>query len=598
MLQVQHGLDCGFAFNEPTTQATKAMGRIDMQLRSNFGANDARAVTRRAQWVSLGINPEDLDRPKVAIVNTSNDLAACFAHLDEIVSWLKKQVQAVGLLPFEIRTAAPSDFVTSAGKGGRYILPSRDLITNDIEAVVEGAQLDAMICLSSCDKTTPGHLMAAGRLNIPTIVIPCGYQRSGLAEGGDSDVEEVFFKAALQGMTGNIGDDLLRQADEAIRSPGICSGLATANSMHMVAEALGMTVPNAAPVQANSHHMWDVVKRSVDAIAGAVEQDLRPREIITESSVTTAVHTMLSVGGSNNTIKHLQAIAVETGLKIDVWETYRSLGRETPTLCSIRPNGSHLVEDLEAAGGAATIMKELQPLIDGDQLTVTGRTLVENLDSAAPADGRVIHPLDHPLSTTPAIVVVKGSLVPEGAVVKRPIPDPGPHEFTGRARIYHSREEGIDAISQGEIQPGDVAVLRGLGVTGGPAMGMVSAFIFALDGHDLSEEVAVISDGQLSGLVNRGIVVGEASPEAAADGPLGRLHNGDQIHIDLSHGTVDLLVDEQELAARPAYQAPVAPENFDGFLEQYRATVQPLACGAVLCGDRSAHCSESLTGVQ
>lgn len=565
-----------------------------MALRSNFGANNARAVTRRAQWVSLGIKPEDMERPKVAIVNTSNDLAACFAHLDDIVKVLKKQAYDAGLLPFEVRTAAPSDFVTSAGKGGRYILPARDLITNDIEVQVEGAQLDAMICLSSCDKTTPGHLMAAGRLNIPTIVIPCGYQRSGLAEGGDSDVEEVFFKAALQAMDGKIEDDVLRQADEAIRGPGVCSGLATANSMHMVAEALGMTVPDAAPVQANSEHMWDVVSRSVDAIAAAIEKDLRPRQIITGASVTTAARTMLSVGGSNNTIKHLQAVAVEAGVDVDVWETYRRLGRETPTLCSIRPNGDHLVEDLEAAGGAATILKELLPLINGDQLTITGKTLAENLESAKSADGEVIHPLDKPLSTTPAIVVVKGSLVPEGAVVKRPIPDPGPYEFTGPAKIYHSREEGIEAISRGEIQAGDVAVVRGLGVKGGPAMGMVSAFIFALDGRGLSEKVAVISDGQLSGLVNRGIVVGEASPEAAADGPLGRLQNGDQIHIDLTTGTVDLLVDDEELAARPPYQAPPSEENFDGFLEQYRATVQPLACGAVLCGDGASPCADRM----
>ncbi|NDK32582.1 dihydroxy-acid dehydratase domain-containing protein [Nesterenkonia haasae] len=556
-----------------------------MALRSNFGANNARTVIRRAQWVSLGINPEDMERPKVALVNTSNDLAACFAHLDEIVNVLKTRAYETGLLPFEIRTAAPSDFVTSAGKGGRYILPSRDLITNDIEVMVEGAQLDAMICLSSCDKTTPGHLMAAGRLNIPTIIIPCGYQRSGLAEGGDSDVEEVFFKSAVQAMDGKIEDDVLRQADDAIRSPGVCSGLATANSMHMVAEALGMTVPHAAPVQANSEHMWDVVDRSVDAIAVAVEKNLTPRRIMTNASVNTAVRTMLSVGGSNNTIKHLQAVAVETGLDIDVWETYRKLGRETPTLCSIRPNGDHLVEDLEASGGAATVLKELLPLIGGDQLTITGKTLVENLETAKPADGKVVRPLDAPLSTSPAIVVVKGSLVPEGAVVKRPIPDPGPFEFTGPAKIFHSREEGIEAVSRGDIQPGDVAVIRGLGVTGGPAMGMVSAFIFALNGRGLSEKVAVISDGQLSGLVNRGIVVGEASPEAAADGPLGRMQNGDQVHIDLITGTVDLLVDEEVLAARPPYQAPPATEDFSGLLDQYRATVQPLACGAVLCGN-------------
>ncbi|GAA1804481.1 dihydroxy-acid dehydratase domain-containing protein [Nesterenkonia flava] len=521
--------------------------RPPSSLRSNFGPHHAKTVTRRAQWVTLGINPEDMERPKVAIVNTSNDLAACFAHLDDIVAVIKQQAYDAGLLPFEIRTTAPSDFITSAGKGGRYVLSSRDLIVNDIEVMVEGAQLDAMICLSSCDKTTPAHLMAAGRLDIPTVIIPCGYQRSGLAEGGDADVEEVFFNAALEALDGEISQKVVQQADRAILGPGVCSGLATANSMHMVAEALGMAVPGAAPVKANSPRMWDAVARSVDALTRAVEQDLRPRQIITEASVTTAARLMLAVGGSNNTIKHLQAVAVETGLSLDVWETYRRLGRQTPTLCSIRPNGNHLVEDLEASGGAATVLKELLPLIDGAAMTITGATLAENLKTAPGADGTVIRPLEAPLSRTPAIVVVKGSLVPEGAVVKRPIPDPGPYQFTGPARIYHSREEGIDAIGRDEIQPGDVVVIRGLGVRGGPAMGMVSAFIFALDGRGLSDQVAVISDGQLSGLVNRGIVVGEASPEAAADGPLGRLRNGDQIHIDLTTGTVDVLVDPEEL---------------------------------------------------
>ncbi len=553
-----------------------------MELRSNFPASSAHAVTRRAQWVSLGIDPADLERPKVAIVNTSNDLAACFAHLDEIVAVLKDEFRELGMLPFEIRTAAPSDFITNAGRGGRYVLSARDLIANDIEVMVEGAQLDAMICLSSCDKTTPAHLMAAGRINVPTVIVPCGYQRSGLSEGGEADVEEVFLRAAQQALTGNADESLTALADGAIRSPGVCSGLATANSMHMAAEALGMAVTGSAPVRALSDRMWDGVRRSARALATAVARDVRPRDIITAGSITNAVRTMLAVGGSINTVKHLQAVAVEAGVDIDVWEAYRALGRQTPTLCSIRPNGSDLIEDLEDAGGAATVLRELLPLLDGDQVTVDGRTLAENADAARPADGAIIRGLDDPFSADPSIVVLRGTLAEEGAVVKRPIPDPGPRRFRGPAKVFHSREEGLAAVAAGKIRAGDVAVIRGIGVVGGPAMGMISAFIFALAGRNLASQVAVVTDGQMSGLANHGIGVGEVSPEAAAGGALGLVQDGDLIDIDLEAGRIDLVVDPGVLATREPY-TPKEQIETGGYLDQYRATVGSLACGATLC---------------
>lgn len=555
-----------------------------MQLRSNFPPTSAHHMTRRAQWVALGIDPADMDRPKVAVVNTSNELAACFAHLDDVAEVIKEELRELGLLPFEIRTAAPSDFITNAGRAGAYVLSTRDLITNDIEVMVEGAQLDAMICLSSCDKTTPAHIMAAGRLNIPTVVVPCGYQRSGLAEGGEADVEEVFLRAAQQGIAGKSDpESLAKLADTAIRTPGVCSGLATANSMHIAAEALGMAVSGSAPVRALSDSMWDGARRAARALAGLIEHDVRPRDIITEGSITNAARAMLAIGGSINTIKHLQAIAVEAGLDLDLWEIYRTLGRETPILCSIRPNGTDLVEDLEDAGGAATVLRELLPLLDGDQLTVDGTTVAENAAAARPGDGNVIRDLDNPFSTDPSIVVLRGSLAPEGAVVKRPVPDPGPYTFRGPARIFHTREEGVEAVVNDQIKPGDVAIIRGIGLTGSPAMGMISAFIFALDGRGLLGDVAVVTDGQMSGLVNHGIGVGEVSPEAAEGGPLGLAQDGDIIEIDLQAGTIDLLVEPAELAARPPYTPP-SPAEVSGYLAQYRDIVQPLACGAVLRG--------------
>ncbi|GAA1667576.1 dihydroxy-acid dehydratase [Citricoccus zhacaiensis] len=569
-----------------TSPSTPDIPTVWPPLRSNFPVDSMRSLARRAEWKPLGINPEHLDRPKVAIVNTSNDLAACFAHLDEIVVVLKEELRSLGVLPLEIRTSAPSDFITSVGQAGRYVLPARDLITNDIEVMVEGAQLDGMICLSSCDKTTPAHLMAAGRLNVPTVVIPCGYQHSGLAEDGGADIEEVFLQASYHSIRGGDQAEMEAMADAAIRGPGVCAGLATANSMHMIAEVLGMAVSGAAPVRANSERMWDSVRRSAAAMAHALRHDVRPRDVITADAVHDAVTVMLSVGASVNTIKHLQAIAVEAGLDIDVWEAFRTQGRRVPLLASIRPNGPHLVEDLEDAGGAATILRELASLLSTDRITVTGQTLAERIGAAAPADGTVIRSLGDPYSTQPSIVVLRGSLAATGSVSKRPIPDPGPYTFTGPARIFHSREEGIEAVAAGRVQAGDVVVLRGLGLEGGPGMGFVSGLIFALEGAGLAGKVGFVTDGQYSGLANSGVMVGEVSPEAATGGAIGLIQDGDPIAIDLQAGTIDVLVDPAVLQARPPFRHPEDRQPDAGpvgYLDLYRSAVQPLACGAVLC---------------
>ncbi|MEV7694298.1 dihydroxy-acid dehydratase [Microbacterium sp. NPDC089189] len=552
-------------------------------LRSNLSPTSALGIARRAHWRSLGIPADELTRPKIAIVNTSSDLAACFAHLDDIVPVLKRELRAHGLLPFEIRTAAPSDFVTSAGRAGRYILPSRDLVVDDIEAAVEGALLDGMICLSSCDKTTPAHLMAAGRLNVPTVIIPCGYQNSGKAEGREADVEEVFLRAAQAAVTGTSTDNLIDLADDAILGPGVCAGMATANSMHIVAEALGMTVPGASPVRANGTRMWDSVHRSAAAMADLIARDVRPRAIITADAVHDAVRTMLAVGGSMNTIKHLQAIAIESRVDVDVWGLFRTLGRQTPLLAAVRPNGPALIEHFDDAGGAATVLRELLPLLHGDRQTVAGTTVRENAAAAPAADGVVIRPLADPFGTDPAISVLRGSLAPGGAVAKRPVPDPGPHRFQGPARVFGNREEAIGAIGDGRLRRGDVAVIRGIGVRGAPGMGLTSAFIFALHARGLADDVALVTDGQFSGLVNQGISIGEVSPEAADDGPLGRVRDGDLIDIDLAEGRVDLLVEPAELAAREPYRPPLDRDSGGGVLDQYEQLVQPLGCGAVLC---------------
>ncbi|MGV3714120.1 dihydroxy-acid dehydratase domain-containing protein [Pseudolysinimonas sp.] len=554
------------------------------ELRSNLPPTSALSIARRAHYTALGIPKELWDRPKVAIVNTSSELAACFSHLDEIAAALKAELKAAGLLPFEIRTTAPSDFVTSAGRAGRYILPSRDLIVDDIEAAVEGAKLDAMICLSSCDKTTPAHLMAAARLDLPTIIVPCGYQHSGLAEGREADIEEIFLQASKAAVTGEPTGHLEELAEDAILGPGVCAGLATANSMHILAEALGFAMPGSAPVRALSDKMWADARAAAHALARLIDDDVRPRRLLTEGSVRNGVRAMLAIGGSMNTIKHLQAIVVEAGMDLDVWELFRTLGRETPLLCSVRPNGPRITEEFEDAGGGATILRELLPLLDGSARTVAGTTVAENAAAARPADHDVIRGLDDPFGLGPAITVLKGTLSPGGAVAKRPVPDPGPYTFTGPARIFGTREEAIAGIASGRLREGDVAVIRGIGVTGAPGLGLTSAFIFALHARGLADKVALVTDGQFSGLVNQGFTIGEVSPEAAAPGaPLGRVHDDDLIEIDIERGTVDLLVDAEVLAARPDYTPPADRDTGGGYLDQYEALVQPLSCGSVLC---------------
>ncbi|WP_146341338.1 dihydroxy-acid dehydratase [Nesterenkonia sp. NBAIMH1] len=564
-----------------------------VDLRSNFSPSSALGIARRAEWRPLGISAKELDRPKVAIVNSSSDLASCFAHLDDIVPVLKKELRSLGVLPFEIHTAAPSDFITSAGSGGSYVLSSRDLMVNDVEVAVEGAQLDAIIALSSCDKTTPAHLMAAGRLNVPTVIIPCGYQHSGLAEGREADVEEIFLQAAMAAVTKEPTDHLQELADDAILGPGVCAGLATANSMHIAAEALGMAVPGAAPVRANSPRMWDSVRRSAAALVDMIHRDVRPRDIITTESIRNAVRAMLAIGGSTTTIKHLQAVAVEAGLDVDVWEAFRALGPTTPVLCSVRPNGSTLTEEFEDAGGGATILRELMPLLEGDALTVTGKTLAENAEAASPADGEAIRGIATPFSTDPAIVVLRGSLAPGGGVAKRPVPDPGPKQFTGPARVFTSREDAIEGISDGRLRPGDVAIIRGIGAVGGPALGFTSSFIFALNARGLADQVAFVTDGQFSGLVNQGVTVGEVSPEGIVDGPLGRVRDDDVIEIDIAEGRLDLLVADDELAARETYVPADQQDTGNGYLTQYRKLVRPLSCGAVLSCHATGSCTKA-----
>jgi dihydroxy-acid dehydratase len=635
----------------------------DRKLRSNFTPGSTPWAMRRAQWTALGLTEADLEKPKIAIVNSSSQLASCFSHLDQIVGPLKEAISAAGGVAFEVRTAAPSDAITSAGAAGQYILPSRDLIASDIEVAVEGALLDGMVCLASCDKTTPGQLMAAGRLNIPTIVIGCGYQPSGVYRGEAVDFEDIFRFAGHVNAGRMTVEELGQMSRCAVTGPGVCAGMGTANSMHLAAEALGMALPGTTPVLALGPAMWGAVAAAGERIVRLVEDDVRPRSILTPAAFANAVTAILAVSGSVNCLKHLQAIAVEAGADVDVYRLFETLAPTVPLLTDVKPNGNTQITEFEAAGGTLGLLTQLAPLLDLSARTVAGGTLGDAIDAASPVaagpsaagtptarglgadenairpldkpgatqpgvavdenvirpldkpgatqpgvavdenvirpldkpgatqpgvavDENVIRPLDKPVATHPAIVVMRGSLAPDGAVLKRTVADDAPLAFRGPAKVVRSRDEGVAAAKAGRFEAGDVVVLTGLGLRGSPGMGLTSALMFAIDGAGLSTSVAVITDGQMSGLVNGGLVIAEVSPEGAAGGPLGLVRDGDVIAIDVNARTVDLEVEAGELAARRATLPPLAAPAGCGWLSVYARSVAPLGSGATLGGRR------------
>ncbi|RIV82333.1 dihydroxy-acid dehydratase [Aurantiacibacter xanthus] len=543
----------------------------------------ANSPVRHAHWQALGLSEEDLAKPKIAVVNSSSELAVCYAHLDGVAKQVKEAIRAAGGVPFEVRTTAPSDFITGAARQGSYILAGRDLIPNDIEAQVEAALLDGMVCLTSCDKTPPGHLMAAMRMNIPTILVIGGYQASGMIDGDHVDIEDLFSGGVRERLGGAMKHSVDAMTKQAVRGPGVCAGMATANTMHCVVEALGMCVAGSAPVRANSDKMFAYAREAGARIVEMVNEGLTPRQIMTEGAFRNAAAMVLAVSGSINAIKHLQAVAVEGGLDIDLFQIWEDMGRVVPTLAAVRPSGPRRIEEFEDAGGARAMMKQLESLLDAEVIVASGKTLADDLSEVTVADDEVIRPLANPISEGPSIAILKGSLAPESAVVKLGIRDGSrPEAFSGPARVFETTAQAMEAIASGTVQKGDVLVLRGQGLKGGPAMGGgASNILFAIDAAGLAKDVAFVTDGQLSGLCLKGLTIAEVAPEGAVGGPIGLVRDGDPVEIDVAARRIDVMVPAEELAARPGpgdeFAVPAA-----GWLGMYRRDVQEMGTGAVL----------------
>jgi dihydroxy-acid dehydratase len=435
----------------------------------------------------------------------------------------------------------------------------------------------------------PGQLMAAARLNVPTIVEPCGYQASGEFRGHHCDIEDVFV-AAMHAVAGRLDvETVVGMSRQAIRSPGVCSGMGTANSMHIVCEALGMALPGSAPVLAMSAKMKADALAAGTRIVQMVWDDLKPRHIMTPGAFANAVRAVLAVGGSVNCIKHLQATATEAGLAVDVYGLFETLSLQVPVLAGVRPVGERTIEEFEAAGGGRAVLRQLRPMLDLDVTTVSGRTLGAELADVTVADAEVIRPLERPVARRPAITVLRGSLCPDTGIVKTGILERKVRRFSGPAICFDTSDAAIAALNDGTIRPGQVVVMRGAGARGGPAMGGgASRVVFAIDGKGLGEDVALLTDGHLSGLVCKGLVVAEISPEAALGGPLALVRDCDTVTIDLDARRCDLEIPEAELQARRAAWQPAAPQFDRGWLQIYRRNVGPLNRGAVLVRDDAA----------
>jgi dihydroxy-acid dehydratase len=532
----------------------------------------------------MGMSEEDFAKPKIAVVNSSSTLSVCYIHLDDISRDVQKSIRENGGLPFEIRTAAPSDFVTSAGKKARYILPSRDLIVNDIEVMVEGACLDGMVLLSSCDKTTPAHLMAAGRLNIPSIVVPCGYQLGGTCRGREVDIEEVY-KAVGTVSTGSMTmDELESWTKVAIQGPGVCAGLATANSMHVMAEALGMAAAGTTPIRAGSPKLTDAARASGVTIMKLISAGLTPRKILTPAALRNAIRVAIAIGASVNVVRHLAAIATETELDLDIVALFESLGGNIPQITQIKPNGPDRIEDLEAAGGTRAVQARLRDRLELDAMTVGGRTLGAVLNEPIEINEAVIRPVENPFRKEPGLIILRGNLAPDGAIMKTSAVPGAFREFEGPARVFEDEDAALEELARGGIRPGDVVVLRMMGPVGGPGTVFACSMMAALVGAGLGDQVAVVTDGELSGL-NRGITVGQVMPEAAAGGPLAVVREGDTIRIDVPGRRIELKV--KDLEDRLNNWRPPERNLRPGWLAIYSEVVQPIQKGAVL-GRRQA----------
>jgi dihydroxy-acid dehydratase len=535
----------------------------------------------RSLFKAMGYINEEIANPLIGIIGAQNEIIPGHIHLGTIVEAVKSGVRMAGGTPVEMSTIGVCDGIAMNHVGMKYSLASRELIADSVETVAHAHGFDALVLVPNCDKIVPGMLMAAARLNLPTVVVSGGPMLTGKFNNKDVDLNSVF-EAVGAVKAGNMSIEELNQIEEcACPGCGSCSGMFTANSMNCLTEVLGMGLPGNGTIPAVYAERIRLAKYAGIRVMELLVRGLRPSDIMTEKAFHNALTVDMALGCSTNTVLHLTAIAHEAGIQLDL-NMINHLSENTPNLCKLSPAGAHHVDDLYFAGGIQAVMKELskKDLIHLDCMTVTGKTVKENMAKAENRDSTVIRNIDNPYSTTGGIAVLRGNLAPDGAVVKRSAVDPAMMIHRGPARVFDSESDASEAIMNQKINKGEVVVIRYEGPKGGPGMQEMLTPTSALVGMGLGKEVALITDGRFSG-ATRGAAIGHVSPEAAEGGPIAIVRDGDIISINLHKGILHLELPEAEIQQRLAKWTAPSPKITKGYLGKYAKLVSSASTGAV-----------------
>jgi dihydroxy-acid dehydratase len=539
-------------------------------LKSDAVKRGIEKAPHRALFKSLGLDDDDIAKPLIGIANSYTNIVPGHIHLRTLGEAVKEGILSAGGTPFEFNTIAVCDGIAMGHEGMRYSLPSREIIADSVEIMLQAHSLDGLVMISNCDKITPGMLMAAARVNIPAIMVTGGPMAAGRYRGKKisySVMPEALGQVAAGKMTEG---ELLEMESNACPGCGSCSGMFTANTMACMTEALGLSLPYCATSLANSAFKARLARASGKQIIKLVQDDLKPSQILTKEAFQNAIALDMALGGSTNTTLHLPAIAREAGINLPL-STFDEIGRKVPHLCSMIPSGIYALEDLDAAGGVPAVMHELSNLLHTELPTVSGKTVSENIKDAQVIDREVIHSLSNPVHKEGGIAILTGNLAPKGSVIKTAGVSPKMQKHTGPAKVYDSEKDALTAIRGKEIKTGDVVIIRYEGPRGGPGMPEMLFPTATIAGMGLAESVALITDGRFSG-ATRGGSIGHVAPEAFDGGPIAVIQNGDTIIIDIPNRVLKVELTDNELKARLAVWKSRAPKISKGILSRYQPT--------------------------
>ena len=551
-------------------------------MKSDTVTKGKQQAPHRSLLNALGLTPEEMERPLVGIVSSYNEIVPGHMNLYKIVNAVKQGVAMAGGTPIVFPAIAVCDGIAMGHIGMKYSLVTRDLIADSTEAMALAHQFDALVMVPNCDKNVPGLLMAAARINVPTIFVSGGPMLAGHVKGKKTSLSSMFEAVGANAAGLITDDDLLEFENKTCPTCGSCSGMYTANSMNCLTEVLGMGLGGNGTIPAVYSARIRLAKQAGMKVMELWEKNIRPRDIMTEDAILNALTVDMALGCSTNSMLHLPAIAHEIGMDFEI-DFANGISEKTPNLCHLAPAGPTYIEDLDEAGGVYAVMAELNKkgLLHTDCLTVTGKTVGENIKDAVNKDPQVIRPIDNPYSQTGGLAVLKGNLAPDGSVVKRSAVVEEMLVHVGPARVFDCEEAAIEAIKGGKIVAGDVVVIRYVGPKGGPGMPEMLNPTSAIAGMGLGSSVALITDGRFSG-ASRGASIGHVSPEAAVGGPIGLVEEGDMIKIDIPNLKLELDISEEEMAKRKQAWQPRKPKVTTGYLARYASMVTSGNRGAIL----------------